>query len=330
MSAEPRIPAASTEPAVPHAAAGTVAEPAVPHPAAGSAPEPAVPHPAAGSAPEPAVPHPAAGSVPEPAVPDSAAGGVAGLVLAAGAGRRYGMPKALVELDGRRLVQHAADTLRAAGCDHVLVVLGAAADQVRATVPGLPATVINPDWTTGMASSLRTGLATLAPPAPASLSLASLAPASPAPASPALDSPPPASPALDSPPPASPALDSPPPASPLPPGGKSRSSAEPGGFAAVVVLLVDMPGVTAEAVRRIIRHAAPDALVMGGYEDRRGHPVLLGRNHWAGVAATATGDRGARDYLRTRDVLVVPVGDVADDRDIDHPDDLAGPKPATA
>jgi CTP:molybdopterin cytidylyltransferase MocA len=78
-------------------------------------------------------------------------------------------------------------------------------------------------------------------------------------------------------------------------------------------------GVSAEAVRRILVHAGPGALVMGGYGDRRGHPVLLGRDHWAGVAATATGDRGARDYLRAGTVTVVPVGDVADDTDIDVP-----------
>jgi nicotine blue oxidoreductase len=62
---------------------------------------------------------------------------------------------------------------------------------------------------------------------------------------------------------------------------------------------------------------------MGGYGDRRGHPVLLGREHWAGVIESATGDRGARDYLRghTDRVRVVPVGDVADDRDLDSPAD---------
>ena len=88
-----------------------------------------------------------------------------------------------------------------------------------------------------------------------------------------------------------------------------------------MVLLVDMPGVTPDAVRRIAALAAPDALALGGYGDRRGHPVLLGRGHWAGVAASATGDRGARDYLRAHagEVAVVPVDDVADDTDLDVP-----------
>jgi nicotine blue oxidoreductase len=183
----------------------------------------------------------------------------AGLVLAAGAGRRYGMAKALVPYRDRILVQHAAETLRIAGCARTVVVLGARAEEVVSIAPDLPETVVNPDWPTGMASSLRAGLTALT---------------------------------------------------------------GDGSVDAAVILLVDMPGVTVEAVRRIVAHAAPDALVMGGYQGRRGHPVLLGREHWAGVAASATGDRGARDYLRAHEVLVVDVGDVADDTDLDRPGDL--------
>ncbi|SDY89258.1 molybdenum cofactor cytidylyltransferase/nicotine blue oxidoreductase [Micromonospora pattaloongensis] len=53
----------------------------------------------------------------------------AGLVLAAGGGRRYGAPKALVAVDGRLLVERAVRTVRDGGCDPVVVVLGAAADE---------------------------------------------------------------------------------------------------------------------------------------------------------------------------------------------------------
>jgi len=181
---------------------------------------------------------------------------IAGLVLAAGAGRRYGMPKALAPWRGRPLVERAAEVAREAGLTRTVVVVGAQAERVRAAVPGLDV-VENPAWDTGMASSLRAGLAALA---------------------------------------GTPA-------------------------AAAVVLLADMPGVTPAAVRRIAAHAAPGALVMGGYADRRAHPVLLGRDHWDGVARSASGDRGARDYLRDHaaEVLVVPVGDVADDADVDVP-----------
>jgi nicotine blue oxidoreductase len=87
----------------------------------------------------------------------------AGLLLAAGQGRRYGMPKALAERDGRRWVDLALDVLRAGGCDPLVVVLGAAAAEVRevATLDGA-LIVENRDWAEGIGSSLRAGLAALA------------------------------------------------------------------------------------------------------------------------------------------------------------------------
>lgn len=81
---------------------------------------------------------------------------VAGLVLAAGAGRRFGSPKALAVLDGVRLVDRAVRVLTDGGCGQVLVVAGAAPLQV----PGARV-VDNPDWGTGMGSSLRAGLGAL-------------------------------------------------------------------------------------------------------------------------------------------------------------------------
>jgi CTP:molybdopterin cytidylyltransferase MocA len=84
---------------------------------------------------------------------------VAGLLLAAGAGRRFGTPKALVRLGGKLFVDSAAELLKAAGCDPVVVVLGAKADEVRATASLDGVTVVdNPHWDTGMGSTLRTGL----------------------------------------------------------------------------------------------------------------------------------------------------------------------------
>jgi CTP:molybdopterin cytidylyltransferase MocA len=183
---------------------------------------------------------------------------VAGLVLAAGAGRRYGMPKALVRHEGRLLVDRAAEVARAGGCTPVVVVLGAAAEEVRAAADLAGAVVVeNPDWDTGMGSSLRAGLSALA--------------------------------ATDA--------------------------------VAAVVLLVDMPGVTAPAVHRLASVATEDALVMAGYGERRGHPVLLGRSHWPGIAELAAGDVGARPYLRRHraKVRVVSCRDVADDDDLDTP-----------
>ncbi len=78
----------------------------------------------------------------------------AGLVLAAGAGRRFGGPKALVEIAGERLVDRAVRAARDGGCAGVIVVAGA----VPLTVAGARV-VDNPSWAEGMGSSLRAGLA---------------------------------------------------------------------------------------------------------------------------------------------------------------------------
>ena len=81
---------------------------------------------------------------------------MAGLVLAAGSGTRYGQPKAPVVIDGERLVDRAARLLREAGCDPVVVVLGAWVGDVPDAEVAL-----NADWAEGMGSSLRVGLTAL-------------------------------------------------------------------------------------------------------------------------------------------------------------------------
>jgi CTP:molybdopterin cytidylyltransferase MocA len=92
---------------------------------------------------------------------------------------------------------------------------------------------------------------------------------------------------------------------------------------AVAVLLVDTPGIGPDAVARLLAAAdgGPKSLVTATYQGKRGHPVILGRDHWAGVAALATADVGARAYLVAHTDLVqtVPCEDVADDTDIDVP-----------
>jgi CTP:molybdopterin cytidylyltransferase MocA len=79
--------------------------------------------------------------------------GVAGILLAAGEGRRLGQPKALVEIGGERLVDRGVAMLRAGGADPIVVVTGAAAVE-----PAGALAVLNPDWRTGMGSSLAAGL----------------------------------------------------------------------------------------------------------------------------------------------------------------------------
>ena len=83
---------------------------------------------------------------------------VTGLLLAAGAGRRMGRPKALVELDGEPLVRRGVRLLDDGGCDPVVVVVGAAAERVRPLCDGAQVVEAS-DWATGMGASLRAGLA---------------------------------------------------------------------------------------------------------------------------------------------------------------------------
>ncbi len=81
---------------------------------------------------------------------------VAGVLLAAGQGSRLGTPKALVEVGGQRLVDRGVSLLTRGGAAPVLVVTGA----VPLDLPGVT-TVHNPDWATGMGSSLVAGLRAL-------------------------------------------------------------------------------------------------------------------------------------------------------------------------
>jgi len=83
----------------------------------------------------------------------------AGLLLAAGEGRRLGGPKALIELGGRTLVERGVQLLQDGGCDPVLVVLGAQTDVVRPLVPAR--VVVAQDWAEGLGASLRAGLTAL-------------------------------------------------------------------------------------------------------------------------------------------------------------------------
>jgi CTP:molybdopterin cytidylyltransferase MocA len=187
---------------------------------------------------------------------------VAGILLAAGAGKRYGMPKALVEHRGGLFVENAARVLAAGGCDPVIVVLGAQAETVRerANLDG-HVVVESAEWAGGMGFSLRTGLSVLRQVAPDAV--------------------------------------------------------------AVAVLPVDVPGVTHLAVARVLAAATPAVLARADYAGAEpGHPVLIGRDHWAGVYEAAEGDAGARPYLRTHTVESIPCADLGTGTDVDRPGDL--------
>ena len=84
---------------------------------------------------------------------------VAGIVLAAGAGRRAGGPKALRRTPaGDSWLQLAVRRLLDGGCAEVVVVLGASAEAARAVLPAEATPVVCASWADGMSESLRTGL----------------------------------------------------------------------------------------------------------------------------------------------------------------------------
>ena len=94
---------------------------------------------------------------------------------------------------------------------------------------------------------------------------------------------------------------------------------------AVVVALADQPLVGAEAVARLIAAYRDGATVaVAAYDGQARNPVLLARECWADVIAMATGDQGARTFLRARPdlVTVVECGDTGRPDDIDTPADL--------
>ena len=85
---------------------------------------------------------------------------IAAIILAAGASTRLGQPKQLVMLDGERLLERAIRIARQAGCEPVVVVLGASAETILSECDlEEAAVVINADWEEGMAASIACGVA---------------------------------------------------------------------------------------------------------------------------------------------------------------------------
>jgi nicotine blue oxidoreductase len=94
---------------------------------------------------------------------------------------------------------------------------------------------------------------------------------------------------------------------------------------AVVVALADQPLVGADAVSRLIAaYRGGATVVVAAYDGRPRNPVLLAREHWPEVIATATGDQGARAFLRSRPdlVMLVECADTGRPDDVDTPADL--------
>jgi CTP:molybdopterin cytidylyltransferase MocA len=188
---------------------------------------------------------------------------IVGVLLAAGAGRRAGGPKALrIDADGTSWLLRSIAVLRDGGCDAVIVVLGCQATDardvlVKSSVADDPMiTVVEaPNWEQGMGSSLHSGLLA------------------------------------------------------------ARSTS----WQAVLVHLVDLPDVTAEVVRRLIRQAPPGTATLARvtYGGQPGHPVLIGRDHLEPIMANLTGDSGAKGYLAYHGAHSVECGDLASGQDHD-------------
>jgi CTP:molybdopterin cytidylyltransferase MocA len=88
---------------------------------------------------------------------------IAGLVLAAGAGTRFGGPKQLADLAGRPLLEHALSSMARAGLERVVVVLGASAEEILGKVDLQGAEpLLCERWEEGQSASLACGLAALA------------------------------------------------------------------------------------------------------------------------------------------------------------------------
>jgi molybdenum cofactor cytidylyltransferase len=84
---------------------------------------------------------------------------IAAVILAAGESRRFGSPKQLLVHEGQPLVRRAAIAALDAGLQPVIVVLGANAAPIAPALAGLNVTiVVNDEWRTGQASSLRAGI----------------------------------------------------------------------------------------------------------------------------------------------------------------------------
>ncbi len=90
------------------------------------------------------------------------------------------------------------------------------------------------------------------------------------------------------------------------------------GAEALLVTLVDLPDQTTEAARRVLAAAGDDVpLARAAFDGRPGHPVLIAKEHWVPLLASLDGDSGARDYLRTQDVLMVDCTDLGGGDDAD-------------
>ena len=175
---------------------------------------------------------------------------VAAVILAAGRSMRFarnepGATKLAAELHGKPLVRHVADAALASAARPVIAVTGHARDRVQDALTGLSVTFVhNEDYATGLASSLRVGIAAVPPNAPGA-----------------------------------------------------------------IVLLGDMPLVSADLLDELVQRFAGDSkidAIAPVTQGRRGNPVLLARSLFPAIAGLS-GDEGARRLLQDPGIRVIEI-----------------------
>lgn len=246
--------------------------------------------------------------------PGTALPRIAGLLLAAGSGKRFGGPKALADTGTGPWVLRALATLESLAPR--IVVVGAAGEQVRALLPTGVLSVANPDHASGMGSSLATGLRAVGASAesgePGASGASGESRISPSTVDAVVVM----------------LVDLPDvPAAAVrrvvdcavhqaiggdhPGGDLSRDHV--GGHLSGD--LGDGPG--GDPSSGDVRAGVRRSLVRATYHGEPGHPVLFGADHFSGILAAAVADRGARDYLASHPVTNVECGDLADGHDQD-------------
>jgi CTP:molybdopterin cytidylyltransferase MocA len=212
--------------------------------------------------------------------------GVVGVLLAAGAGSRFGgdgLPKVLCPFRGRPLLTWPLAALRDGGVDRVVVVLGARADEVEAGVEFGEAQVVRcAEWSEGLSASLREGVQA----------------ANDRSGSPGV---------------------------PITNTQRPGPTAD-GGADAVVIALADQPLLDARAVARLIAAREPsrfDAL-RATYAGVPGHPTLLESSTFEAIE-NLRGDAGARTLLDdpARRVGLIACDGLGRPDDVDTPEALA-------
>lgn len=95
-----------------------------------------------------------------------------------------------------------------------------------------------------------------------------------------------------------------------------------GSAVAVAVLLVDNPGISAEAIAAVVAAWTPGRIAIGRYRGRSGHPIVMAPELWRAALVLAGPDEGARAFLAAHPELIDEVDVPGDPSDLDTPDDL--------